>query len=357
VAVAEHLERLRLGTPEWNRWRTANPSVVPDFSEGHLQHVRLSGANLTAASFRATYLGDADLAGADLANANLAQAYLRGARLTGATLTNASLIEAELSGADLSGARLAGADLSAARLSRANLSDASLAAAILRDADLRQAIAVGTDFQRADLSGCRVYGIAAWHVNLHEAMQRDLIITPDAVPAITTDNLAVAQFLFLLLDNANVRDVIETVGKKSVLILGRFTTGRKAILEAIRTALRHHGWIPILFDGDAPQNRDLTETISALAHLSRAIVVDLTDARSVPQELMAIVPALPSVPVQPILADGEIEYATYAHLARYPWVAEVFRYSSAGHLTTWLVERIGAVSPDGGNQSPIARQR
>jgi hypothetical protein len=340
VAVAEHLERLKRGTPDWNRWRQEYPSVAPDFSEGHLQQVRLSGANLSGASFRATYLGDADLAGADLTNANFAQAYLRGARLPGATLTNASLIEAELSGADLSGARMTGANLSAARLSRANLSDATLASAILRDSDLRQAVAVGTDFQRADLSRSHVYGISAWKVNLREATQHDLIITPGGEPAITTDNLAVAQFLFLLLDNSHVRDVIETVGRKAVLILGRFTTERKAILEAIRAALRGHGWIPILFDSEAPRNRDLTETISALAHLSRAIIVDLTDARSVPHELMAIVPALPSVPVQPILEAGETEYATFEHLARYPWVADVFRYSSAGQLTAWLAERM-----------------
>ena len=139
--------------------------------------------------------------------------------------------------------------------------------------------------------------------------------------------------------------MIETVGKKAVLLLGRFTSERKAVLDALRDALRRDGWIPILFDFDGPRNRDRTETISTLAHLARAIIVDLTDARSVPQELMAIVPSLPSVPVQPILAESDSEYSTFEHLARYAWVAPVFRYSTPEHLTTWLARDF--LRPDG----------
>jgi hypothetical protein len=58
-------------------------------------------------------------------------------------------------------------------------------------------------------------------------------------------------------------------------------------------------------DGDSQR----AQTISILAHLSRAIVADLTDGGSVPHELMAIVPALPSVPVQPIVQEPAAEYA------------------------------------------------
>ena len=69
------------------------------------------------------------------------------------------------------------------------------------------------------------------------------------------------QFLYLLLNNRAVRDVIETVGKKAVLILGRFTEQRKSVLEAIRQELRRAGLIPILFDFEGPRNRDITETV------------------------------------------------------------------------------------------------
>jgi len=135
------------------------------------------------------------------------------------------------------------------------------------------------------------------------------------------------------------------VGRKAVLILGRFTAERKPVLDAIRAVLREQNLVPILFDFEGPRNRDLTETISTLAHLSRAIVADLTDPRSVPHELMAVVPALPSVPVQPIVAQSETEYATFEHLARYPWVAAVFRYSGPEELGAWLPGALAGLAP------------
>jgi hypothetical protein len=65
-----------------------------------------------------------------------------------------------------------------------------------------------------------------------------LIITPPYEPTVTVDNLKVAQFIYLLLDNQEIRDAIDTIAKKAILILGRFTPERKAVLEAIRTAIR-----------------------------------------------------------------------------------------------------------------------
>jgi hypothetical protein len=83
---------------------------------------------------------------------------------------------------------------------------------------------------RANLSGCNIYRIAAWNVNLKDAIQLNLRITPPGEPAIQVDNLEVAQFIYLLLDNAKIREVIDTITSKVVLILGRFTPERKAIL-------------------------------------------------------------------------------------------------------------------------------
>ena len=251
--------------------------------------MRLSGADLVACEVLDECTSEsADLSGADSSGAYLSQVYLRHASLQRATLENATVIEAELSGADLSRARMRAADLRGARLRGANLTDADLRGATLSRADLRGAIAVAPTLWDADLTGSQVYGIAAWNVELAGSTQRDLLITPDGENAITTDNLAIAQFLYLLLHNGRIRDVIETVGRKAVLILGRFTVERKAVLDAIRDVLRQRNLVPIVFDFDGPRNRDLTETISTLAHLSRAIVADLTDPRSVPHELMAV---------------------------------------------------------------------
>ena len=56
-------------------------------------------------------------------------------------------------------------------------------------------------------------------------------------PVIPVGNLEVAQFIYLLLDKAKVRDVINTITTKVVLILGRFTPERKALLDALKDAL------------------------------------------------------------------------------------------------------------------------
>jgi hypothetical protein len=82
----------------------------------------------------------------------------------------------------------------------------------------------------ATLTGCRIYGISAWDVKLSAGtIQQGLIITPEREPAITVDDLEVAQFVYLLLHNEKIRRVIDTVGKKGVLLLGRFTEGRIAV--------------------------------------------------------------------------------------------------------------------------------
>jgi hypothetical protein len=51
-------------------------------------------------------------------------------------------------------------------------------------------------------------------------------------PIITVDNIEVAQFIYLMLHNEKIRDVIDTITSKAVLILGRFTGERKAVLDA-----------------------------------------------------------------------------------------------------------------------------
>ena len=87
--------------------------------------------------------------------------------------------------------------------------------------------------------------------------------------------------------------MIDTITSKAVLILGRFTDERKAVLDALREELRKRDYLPILFDFDVPATRDITETVSLLARMARFIIADLTDPSSIPKELEAIVPTLP----------------------------------------------------------------
>ena len=137
--------------------------------------------------------------------------------------------------------------------------------------------------------------------------------------------------------------MIDTITSKVVLILGRFTPERKKILDALRVELRRRNYLPVLFDFSKPKSRDSTETISTLAHLTRFIIADITDAKSIPQELQAIVPNLPSVPVQPLLLASEKEYGMFDHFEQYPWVLKPYRYRNVGALLLNLNKKV--ISP------------
>lgn len=269
----------------WNAWRARNPDLVPD----------LSGVDLRDADLRDTYLGRMNLAGADLSRANLCNAKLGRTDLSGANLTRCDLERASLVDAKLTGTQLV---------------------------------------------GCTVYGVNAWNLDLTGARQDDLIITPADEPVVTVDDLEVAQFIYLLLNNQKIRAVIDTVTAKAVLILGRFTPERKAVLDAVRALLREHGLLPILFDFDKPASRTILETVTTLARLARFIVADITDPKSIPQELAEIVKALPSVPVKPILQEGFEPWSMFESVAVHPWVLDLVWYRDLADLLDKLPTRV-----------------
>lgn len=353
MANRQHLKLLRRGVRDWNRWRAGTqerPNLRRaslrgarlkevnlsdadlsgcNISEAWLPRADLSRANLSGAQLGGADLSYAKLIGASFNDANLTEAVLIGADLTGATLaamlykakmsltnvTGADVVGAYLYEADLSGANLSGADLSSTQITKADLSFANLAGARLVraemnqvnlthanlcDADLRSAhlsgaLMIGTLLENANLSDANVYGAAVWDVKVDGAKQENLSIAGNRADAnITVDNLEVAQFIHLLIHNQNIRAIIDTITSKVVLLLGRFTPERKVVLDALRAALRARGYSPVLFDSEKPRSRDLTETISTLAGMARFVIADITDAKSVPQELKMIVPHYPS---------------------------------------------------------------
>lgn len=199
---------------------------------------------------------------------------------------------------------------------------------------------VRTNLEKADLTGCRIYGISAWDLKLKETKQLDLIIT-SGDPDITVDNLEVAQFIYLLLNNEKLRDVIETITSKVVLILGRFTPPmRKVVLDTLKKELRKRNYLPILFDFERPSSRNTTETIKLLAGMARFVIADITDAKSIPQELQAIVPDLPSVPVQPLLEYSQNEYGMFESFRDYPWILKTFYYNSISEVRASINEKV-----------------
>lgn len=306
-----------------------------------LMGIRQGITNPPPPNFEGAYLADKRLNGADVpygnfVNANLQNTKLMHANLAGARFTNANLQGVALSGTNLTGANLAGANLRLANLVQTNFTDA-----ILTGADLSGALLIHADLTRAILTDAQVYGISAWGVQLNGAIQRNLIITPPDDSPIVVDNLEVAQFIYLLLNNEKIRDFINTIGKKGVLILGRFTEERKEILDAIREKLRDLGFVPMMFDFEKPIERDFTETIMTLAGLSRFIIADITNPKSSPLELQATMPHY-MIPFVPIIQEDEEPFSMFRDLKQKygEWVLDVLKYDSVSSLLEVLDKAI-----------------
>lgn len=304
---------------------------LADLSGTHVRGIDLSGAVLIAANLEQIDISGADLSGADLTQANLnmtnlSQANLRAARLLLADLRHANLSGVDLSGADVSYANLGGANLSQANLSEADLSWSNLGA---------------VNIDNAKISKCNVYGVNVWDLEGEFQEQKDLIITPRLQPSITVDNIKVAQFFYLILNNQEIRDVINTLTSKTVLILGRFgIPERKGILDALRDKLRGYDLLPIVFDFDRPTDKDFTETIKTLAGLCYFVIADVTNPKSSPLELQATVPDY-QIPFVPIIQKGEQPFAMMVDLQKkYTWVLPTRTYSSKEELIKKLKKGI-----------------
>ncbi len=390
MANKKHLQIIKQGTDAWDRWREKNLEVKPDLSEADLSgkdlgQAELSGANLSRADLNKTNLGGANLNWAELGGANLSGADLVGAylsradlkwanlseaKLGGADLLEANLSRADLSESDLSGADLRGTDLREANFSRSNLGGANLSGADLRNANLSGAALRGThvseaNLSRADLSGaylesadltnaslceanleeavlmdCRVYGVSSWGLKLNKAQQSNLIITPHGDPVIGVDQFDLAHFLYLLLYRQKLRDALAIRGKKMVLLVGRFPLQRKVVLKALKEELQRRGFFSILLDFEPPVGRNLVEVISLLVRVSRFVIADITDSKSIPPELEEILPAMPDVPLQPLLQEGFPQDEKFAYFRKCPGVLKIHRYVDLDDFLPAVAEKV-----------------
>ncbi len=291
MANPEHLQILREGVAVWNQWRQKNPQIRPN-----LRKAKLHGMDLRNANFNDSTLRRADISQADLSQASFRRADLRRANLSGS---------------------------------------------LLRKADLTSAILIETNLEKAVLDNCQVYGISAWNTQLKGARQKDLIISKKNAPTLAVDNLEVAQFIYLLIDNQKIRDVIDTIGHKAVLILGRFSPlQRKEVLDSIADKLRELGFLPIIFDFEGSKNRDFTETIQILAGLSLFVIADITNPKSAPLELQASVPDY-RIPFVTILESGEEPFSMFKDLTMYDWVlTPVITYTTRQILIEGLEQAV-----------------
>src|SRR5271157_2378674 len=171
MANPEHLEILKQGVGQWNKWRKQHSAVEPDLSGANLRDAQLRKADLSRASLSGANLGKGDLREADLSVAHLDGADLSLSHLGGVDFSGASLMDANLGGAYLGEANLSGAFLSGADFSRATLSFANLRGASL----------IYSNLNGADLSGAQLAQAHAWQtlfadIDLSDAKGLDSVV-------------------------------------------------------------------------------------------------------------------------------------------------------------------------------------
>jgi hypothetical protein len=277
-----------------------------DFTE------RDAGVVLDGYDFSYTNFTQASLVSMSLRGANFHQAILAKADLAGAHLEESNFCRTDFYETNFEGAWLTGANLQGVQLARTNLTG-------------------------AHLRTCRVYGLSAWDLTLDGADQGDLRIHYEELVGgqrierhATVDGIDVASFMYFTLNNGNIARIIEATTTQWVLLLGRFTV-HKEVLDELAKAVKLRNCIPIVFDFERARQRDLVESIILLAGLSRLVIVDITDPRSTPMELQAIVPNF-AVPVVPIMRAGTRPFDVFSGLLKFPWVRPLIEYETPGQL-------------------------
>lgn len=340
-----HLARLlafKNDLQKWDLWRKRT-GEVPDLRRADLgdldfepiidlSHARLCGANLSASVIRCGDLRYADLRDCDLRHTDLSYA-----------------------------------DLSSAKLIGANLSHTLLTGADLRNADLRRSFLVGTSMNQAnlegaDLRGAMVWGISTWNIERDDnTRQEGLLVVPHLEPLeildpderakyyrasqrpeynIRVNDIKVAHFATLLIQNPMIGSVINAAADKIVLLLGRFVGREKDVLNTLRKKLPSFGYIPVVFDFAEPENRDTIETVAILAGLSNFVIANLSKPRSTPLEAQLVIPAI-AVPFVPIVREGEQPFAMFTALQRkYPWVLQTVTYRDEKNLLRKLKKAV-----------------
>ncbi|NQU66372.1 MAG: pentapeptide repeat-containing protein [Candidatus Marinimicrobia bacterium] len=328
----EHIKKLKSGSKTWNQWRVQNSQVTPDlhklnfYSDLHPKSNRyifpeytsynFSGCNLNGASMRNCVFTKCDFSNSSIHFSDLVEAHF-----SSCNFKNCGIRLSKIGSAIFTNCDFEGADLS-----YSGAEETKIINSYLFMTDLSHMRLVKTDFTNSKIINSRVYGISSWELVLEGSVQSNIYIEEEG-SRITVPNIELAQFISLMVNNSKIRDIIDTITSKVVLILGRFTPERKSILDMIKENLQTKDYVPIIFDFVGPSSREITETVVSLAAMSRFVIADISNPKSIPQELMSIIPNFPSLKVQPIIEKSQKEYEMFEYFKNYPWVLNTIKYS------------------------------
>ena len=274
-----------------------------------------------------------------------------------ATIRETSFKNALCSGSNFSCKRMEHVSFQSATMKDCIFAGVSMSYVDFTDADISGAIFKICDIRSSKFVSCIIVGTLFWDctrlISKYDNVQENLILKES--PIISLNRIETAQFMSMI-EQERVDEIITEVTSKAVLILGRFSDPHKTILDALRIRLKELNWVPVIFDFEMTDTRDVTETITLLARLSKFIIADLTDAKSAQQEVAAIAPHI-AVPIVPIIKGEEDVFSMFRDYWKYEWVLEEFRYDDLDHLLSNLQDQIISIAESKANELNLRKQK
>lgn len=355
MANNEHLEKLKQGKEIWNNWMKVAYKDLPQikaYNDLPLRNVQIKNLSLTVAdlsgidltvfkefngyNFKRVKFNNSNLKGVIFTNCQFKKAYFEYTNLEKAKFNKSTFEETNLLDANLNFAIFTSCQLLKSNLGRTSLYNTQFIKTNLNYTSLMWAKLIETNFDNSSLQRCRIYGASIWNIEINETKQLELIITKSKEADISVDNLEIAQFLYLMINNKKIKSIIETLTSKIVLILGRFSVKRKPVLEKIKEQLRRTGYVPVIFDFDKPIDKDYLEPVLLISQMARFVIADFSDSKVVLEEIPKIIDNS-SVIIIPIIEKGQREPSTLYNLRiNRNSIIKTYHYKSSDKLLSFL---------------------
>ncbi|HMG15824.1 MAG TPA: pentapeptide repeat-containing protein [Saprospiraceae bacterium] len=285
--MGEEKEQIILkGALKWSLWRKNNPGSLYFNRPNWYQCLDSNGLNIKGQN-------QLNFSGIDLSGSTIYDAFAEGINFSAGIFMDTSFEEGDFSRANFSNAIFINTKFNKTILTDANFNGASFVNCNLNRVNLTNA-----QFCLKEIRETVIYGISVWDLHTCDSMiQSKLIIEKTyelysdlikkGIVPLMVDDIELAQFIYYMTDHKKMRNTINILNSKGVLLLGQFKNGGMERLYKLQEWLQKKDYMPMIFDFARPDNLDLTETIVTMAGLSKFIIADLSGG-SVPQELYAI---------------------------------------------------------------------
>lgn len=282
---------MTINGPKWDDWKKANESSIV-LEDGKIAYIN-SPYWFYPPDANRKIANQYDFSGVELKNIRIAKAFAETLNFQNSVFNNVVFDDGDFSTANFNNCKFIDTTFRKSTLTNASFNGASFVNCNLNRVNLS-----GAKFNVKEIRETVIYGVSAWDMEIsEESIQSNLIIENTGrlysqfldegrIPMMV-ENIELAQFIYYLTNHKKMRDTLNILNDKGVLLLGKFKDGGLERLYEMRDWFLEQNYLPMIFDFERPSNLDLTETIITLSGLSKVVVADLS-GDSVPLELQAI---------------------------------------------------------------------